>query len=217
MSYFPRIQVTTEPASEPVSTAEAKAHLRIPSSATSEDSYIDALVTAARLYVEEYTERKLITQTVTEYRDALPGDTDKRLPEQGRVSDAKTSGVKFIELRATPVQSVSSVTTYDDADNGTEWASSNYRLSPGGQRWRVAPTGSAAWPTYTRNTDGIVIVYVAGYGDAGSDVPAPIVEAIKMLVAHWYENREAEVIGKVPAELKLGVDALLRPYRVMNL
>lgn len=216
MSYFPRIVVTTDPASEPVSTAEAKTHLRIPSSATSEDTYIDALVTAARLYVEEYTERKLITQTVTEYRDALPGDVDKRLPQQGRVSDAKTSGVKFIELRATPVQSVSSVTTYDDADNGTVWASSNYRLSPGGQRSRLAPTGSAAWPTYTRNTDGIVIEYVAGYG-AASDVPAPIVEAIKMLVAHWYENREAEVIGKIPTELKVGVDALLRPYRVMNL
>ena len=72
MSYFPRIQVTTAPAVEPVSTADAKTHLRIPASATSEDSYIDALVTAARLYVEEYTERKLITQTVTEYRDALP-------------------------------------------------------------------------------------------------------------------------------------------------
>ena len=217
MSYFPRIQVTTEPASEPVSTADAKAHLRIPASATSEDSYIGALVTAARLYVEEYTERKLITQTVTEYRDALPGDVDASLPQQGRVSDYQASGAKYLELRATPVQSVTSVTTYADDDSATVWASSNYRLSPGGQRWRIAPTGSAAWPTYTRNTDGIVIVYVAGYGDAGSDVPAPIVEAIKMLVAHWYENREAEVTGTISTEVKIGVDALLRPYRIMNL
>ena len=147
----------------------------------------------------------------------MPGDVDGSLPQQGRVSDYQTSGVKCLELRATPVQSVTSFTTYADDDTATVWASSNYRLSPGGQRSRIAPAGSAAWPTYTRGTDGIVIVYVAGYGDAASDVPAPIVEAIKMLVAHWYENREAEVVGVVPAEIKIGVDALLRPYRIMNL
>jgi uncharacterized phiE125 gp8 family phage protein len=31
---------------------------------------------------------------------------------------------------------------------------------------------------------------VAGYGNTASDVPKPLVQAIKMLALHLYENRE---------------------------
>jgi uncharacterized phiE125 gp8 family phage protein len=57
------IEVTTQPAVEPLTTAEAKAHLRV--DLTHEDNLIDAAVIAARTYVENFTRLKLITQTVT--------------------------------------------------------------------------------------------------------------------------------------------------------
>jgi hypothetical protein len=42
-------------------------------------------------------------------------------------------------------------------------------------------------------------------------VPKPAVHAIKMLVGHWYANREA--IGSVGQNVPLGVHALLEPLK----
>lgn len=55
------IRQTVAPAEEPVTLAEAKAHLRV--SGTDEDAYIDALVKAARGRAESLTRRQLITAT----------------------------------------------------------------------------------------------------------------------------------------------------------
>ncbi len=45
-------------------------------------------------------------------------------------------------------------------------------------------------------------------------VPAPIIGAMKLLIGHWFENREDVVVGSTPASLKRAVDTLLGPYRV---
>lgn len=67
-------KVYTEPAAEPVSTAEAKAHLRV--SISDDDTYIGALITAARRMVEAQTNRALITQVWDYYLDRWPvGDS----------------------------------------------------------------------------------------------------------------------------------------------
>ena len=34
-----------------------------------------------------------------------------------------------------------------------------------------------------------------GYGDAAGDVPEPLRQAIRLLVAHWYENRGLVALG----------------------
>ena len=56
----------------------------------------------------------------------------------------------------------------------------------------------------------VQITYLAGYGGA-ANVPAPVVHAIKMLVAFWYGNREAA--GSISKEVEFAVTALLSPYR----
>lgn len=40
-----------------------------------------------------------------------------------------------------------------------------------------------------------------------------ITAAMLLLIGHLYENREAVTVGEAAAELPLGVDALLIPYR----
>ena len=57
----------------------------------------------------------------------------------------------------------------------------------------------------------IAIAFTAGYGDAESDVPAPIREAILEIVADLYANR-----GETNVETPLAALALLAPYRVLN-
>ena len=86
---------TSAPASEPLTTAEAKTHLNIASADTSHDTYVDTLIAAARYHVETLTNRQMVTATWAFKLDRLP------------------SGRTPLELPIAPVASVSSV-AYDD-------------------------------------------------------------------------------------------------------
>jgi len=60
--------------------------------------------------------------------------------------------------------------------------------------------------------------YPAGYeADAGDpdawNAPDDIKQAVRLLVAHWFANREAAVVGTVAEEIALGVERILRNYR----
>src|SRR5262245_2558975 len=60
------------PAVEPVSLAEAKAHLRV--AHDDDDDAITALIAGARVHVEAQTRRALITQTWRLSRDVWPAN-----------------------------------------------------------------------------------------------------------------------------------------------
>lgn len=185
---------STAPDTEPLTTAEAKSHLRV--SISTDDTLIDALVTAAREYVEERCSIALYTQTWQRRLDAWPAGNTIRLPRP-------------------PLQSVSSVKYYD-AD-GTEYtlASSNYIVDTTAWPGRIVLKSTAAWPSVTlQDANGIVIEYVCGWDDT-VDIPQNIKQALLLLVGHWYENREAVLTsGAAPLALKEGVDALLSSYRL---
>lgn len=46
-----------------------------------------------------------------------------------------------------------------------------------------------------------------------STVPPALVEAVCQLVGHWYENREAVIVGVSADELPLNVADIVREYR----
>src|ERR1700709_132916 len=73
-----------------------------------------------------------------------------------------------------------------------------------------------ALPVPGRATAGIELDLQLGYGANAADVPDPLRHAVRMLVAHWYENRGLVAAGTV-AVLPAGVDALIAPYRVRAL
>jgi uncharacterized phiE125 gp8 family phage protein len=81
---------------------------------------------------------------------------------------------------------------------------------------RIVLRQGKSWPTVTqtRNANAYVVKYVAGYGGA-SDVPEPIVQAIKLLTAHLYENREAVTSLTVNA-IPYTIGAMLQPYRILR-
>lgn len=119
-------------------------------------------------------------------------------------------------LRLAPVQSVSSV-KYIDQDGAEQTVSSAlYRLY-GADSWDpvVAPIFGETWPETQSTVEAVTIEFVAGYGDGLEDVPAPILHAVRMLVAHWYENREA-IDFNTPHEIPLGVATLIQPYRIFR-
>lgn len=80
---------------------------------------------------------------------------------------------------------------------------------------RVVFAGDYALPSDVADRpDAVRIDYEAGYGDESGDVPAPVSHAVKLLVGHWYRNREEVVVSQAtPKELPMGVAALMAPFR----
>jgi len=183
---------TSDPAAEPLSLTEAKAHLRVDFS--DDDTLITALIKSARQAVEQATSRSLITQTWQLTLDTFPSTGAIRLPMG-------------------PVQSVTSVNSYDEDDTETLFAATNYLVDTAGDR--LALNLDAVWPSDLRPYNAGVITYVTGYGNASTDVPDDLILATRMLVGHYYENREA--VGASMSTLPLGAQALLQPYVRMRL
>jgi uncharacterized phiE125 gp8 family phage protein len=133
---------------------------------------------------------------------------------QGPVTGLDNVG--FVSLPRAPLQSVNSVQYFDNTDAATVWDVGNYYVDTVREPGRLALRMGATWPVPSRLTNGIMIEYVAGYGNDGSAVPEPIKTAIRQLVSHWYENRgeveQAALRGQ--RSVPLVIEALLDPYRV---
>lgn len=80
-----------------------------------------------------------------------------------------------------------------------------YRREMSGQRPVLIPLQGWGRPA--------AISFTAGYG-ARQDVPATLRQAMLLLIAHWYDNREAVTIGATGAALPMAVDALIAPSRL---
>jgi uncharacterized phiE125 gp8 family phage protein len=183
-----------------------KAHLRIDNNAS--DGPLTSLIVAARNVIEEKLERSLITQTWRLTLDRFPDGEFNRetgLWEQGRITVPRPR-----------LQTVSSI-TYVDTDGTTQTLDPTlYSTDPNGEPGRISPAFDQLWPTTRDQMNAVTITYTAGYGTTAAYVPVPILLAIKLLVGHWYENREASTAGAPVTELPMGVDALLGPYRIMT-
>ena len=183
------------PAIEPVSLDEAKAFLRVEHD--DDDDVIAALIAGARVYVEAQTRRALITQSWRLIRDAWP--------DGGRVA---VLPVPLRQLTAARVYRLDGSTqAIDPAGFVVDTAAAPALLS----------FANGAPPAPGRVVAGIELDIVAGYGDAAGDVPADLRQAIRLMVAHWYENRGLVAAGQTVGLLPAAPAALIAPYRVLSL
>ncbi|MGD9866731.1 MAG: head-tail connector protein [Hyphomicrobiales bacterium] len=183
--------LTTPPAVEPLSLAEAKAHLRL--DGDDEDALVTSLIATARTHVERTLDLALLTQGWSLLLDRWP--------------DAGPVGIPLA-----PVQSVTSVEVADAGGGKETFAAEHYFLDAASTPARLTPTGSQPWPRPGRRAAGIEIAFTAGFGDEADDVPPPIRQALLLLAAHWFETREpVSLAGAV--EVPATVAALLAPYR----
>lgn len=193
------LTLVTAPVAEPVTTQEAKDWLRV--GGATEDTLIDSLVTAARQKAEEFLRGALVDTTFDYGLDQLPG-TDR------------------IVLPVSPLSSVTSVTSYDEASVSTVFASSKYHVDTLSKPGRVVLINGETWPTDLRPWMGLVIRFVAGYGAAATDVPVWAKKAIERTVATWFENREDLMttggVNLEKLELPLSAMGILAPYRVLR-
>lgn len=164
-------RLITPPAVEPVSIETMKAFLRVDSS--TDDALITSLIKAARERGEEISRRAFITQTWEVTIEEWPDELEMELPRPPLQS---ITSIKYIDLEDVE-HTVDPALYYAVTKN--EPAEVVFKNIPG----------------YSLRREGaITIQFIAGYGNAGTDVPERIKFAIQSLVAAWYENRESQEV-----------------------
>jgi len=181
------------PAAEPWTVAEAKAFLRVEHDA--DDAIIASLIAAARGHVEALTRRALITQTWRFVLDAWPAD--------GRIA-----------LRMGPLRALIAARVFDHANNASAIDVETFVVDAAAN---VIASPCWSLPMPGRFTAGIELDVQLGYGANAADVPDALRHAVRMLIAHWYENRGLAAIGASVAVLPAGAGALIAPYRMLSL
>ncbi len=180
-------KVTTAPATEVWTLSEVKNYLKVDTSA--DDTLITTLLQSAREVAERYLNQALITQTITEKLDRLSNPT--------------------IYLSVSPVIAVSSF-QYADSQNTTQtYNASNYIVDTFEKPARLSLAYGKTWPTLYGNINDVTITYTAGYGATAASVPMQIRQAILMMIADSYDNRE-DYVKKLPT----ASEYLLDQYRV---
>ena len=184
---------TVAPTVEPLSTADAKTHLRVDHS--EEDGLIDDYVEAARRQVELFTRRALVNTTFTLKLDAFP-----------------------VEIRTprSPLSSVTSITHIDCDGNSQTVASSVYDVDTDTEPGRIFLKFDQSWPDTRTINNAVTVTFVAGFGSAASSVPESLRSAVRLLAAHYYEQREPVVVGTITAKIPMSVESLMWMNRVLD-
>lgn len=162
-----RLERTTAPASEPLTTTEAELQLSI--STGYDTANVSSKIEAARNEVEEWTDRALINQTWKMTLDQFP---------------------EVIYLPKGKVQSITSFQYVDTAGaTQTLVANTDYYMTSTGEEARLIPVSS--WPSvHSTRKETVIVTWVSGYGASASNVPAWAKESMKAYLTMLYELRQ---------------------------
>ena len=175
-----------------VTTAEIKKHVRA-EYFTDDDAYLEACIAAATDHVDGkdgWLGRALGTQTWDLVLDEFPSDG--------------------IRIPLPPMQSVTYL-RYVSPDTGLETdltVNTDYLVDVYSEPGWIMP-GANGWPAIMDTINAVRVRFVAGY----EAVPPAIKQAVMLLAAHYYENRESVVLDAKPTVLPQAVDALLYTRR----
>lgn len=193
-----------------ISVEAAKLYLKVDHDA--EDDLIKEFIGAAQDYCERATNRALTPKTyslVVEGEGSTNPIGDPYTGTEAGLWDWGTSPLlpAVIDLPRPPFIELVSATLVSPEGNDVVLDLDTLRVL-------------ARDPGQLRTRDGrrlpgqmLTVVYRAGYEDAAR-VPRPIVEAMRLLMGHWYENREAATpANRDLREPPFSVQKLLDAYR----
>jgi uncharacterized phiE125 gp8 family phage protein len=178
---------------EPISVDDAKDFLRV--TVADEDVLIGSMITAARQFVEQWIGRPLQVQQWDVFLDRRPRDGTA------------------IALPFAPLVWVDSIKTTDLAGVEHTVDPTTYAWDTASEPGRVWLLTGQMWPVDLRAFQPIVIRIRVGY----AVVPETIIQAMRLLIGHYFENRVASAVGvRFDATLPFGVAELLAPYTVVG-
>lgn len=168
------LAITTPAADTPISLAEAVLQSKIVSSA--DNALVTEDIEAATEAAQDVTGLQFVSATFTWTFDCFPASNVFAVP---RSPMSAVTSIKYIDTDG--VQQTWDAASYDK----------DFTSIPG----RIALAFGESWPTIRGGAiDQVEVVFVAGYGDA-DDVPSHYKQAIVLIVADWYKNREDSTTG----------------------
>lgn len=182
------ITILTPPTVEPLALTDVKVQLKIDTA--DEDDLLASLITTARQHLEAETGLCLMTQTLRLYLDDWPDS-------------------EVVELTKTPVQTIDTVTVYDENGKPVQASLQDHLLD--GQA-RPARLWLRNPPLPGRPINGIEIDFTAGFGTSATTVPDTLRRAMSLHVAAMYAYRGVVSPADQPAVLPLGYERLIAPF-----
>lgn len=198
------LRLLTPPAGEPVTVEDIKANSRLDVIAV-DDGLITALIVAARTHLENRCNRSFLSQTWKLTLDAFPGQQSIGSALVERPFSLQDNAIL---LERGPVVSVSSIQYLDMSSALQTMPSADYTLVLSDEIARITPVFGKIWPITLPQIGAVTVTFIAGYG-AATAVPAPLIQALKLLVGHFYDNREAMGSGQ---EVPFSISALIDDY-----
>lgn len=175
---------------EPISLDEAKLQLRAQSS-TTEDGLIEELIVSARQHVEKYSGLVLIAASAT-----MPVASFAELERMPMAPVREITEVRYLD--ANGVEQVLDPAVYELVQVDGDELRPRLRLAFG-----------KSWPATRSAEDAVRVVADVGY----TAVPSPIIRAMKILITHWFDNRQLMAAAGDGAEIPHAASALLTNYR----
>lgn len=185
-----RLTRIAPPAAQPVSAETLAEHLRVTIAAPETDQLdeLSRLILAATRHLETRLDMAFIEQS---WRWRLTSWADTFLPLQ-------------------PVLSLNSAAVIDN--NGVADPAEGVSLDINAARPKLI--ADSTWPPIPKGGYA-EIEFTAGFGASQEDVPEDLRQAVLLLAAHFYENREA--VSQLLTTMPLGVASLIAAYRPLRL
>lgn len=201
------LRLISAPTWEPVVPGDFVNHSRIANSDI-DNGVVQSFILAARDYIETATKRKIAQQQWLLCLDYWPGIfIDDWRPTAWRYGIVRLPFPPLISVDI--VQYVQpSVSQQAQPFPLTTLDPSMYMVKTSAEPGLLAPSLYNIWPiTHPMAFEAVQITFTCGYATKDA-VPPGVVQAIKLLTAHFYENRE-ETTEKALKRIPLGIKALI--------
>lgn len=185
--------VTVKPEGNPLSVFEAKRQLRIEPEDTDQDDHVADLCGAAHRKIERELGYSILRQTRQTHLSGFPRGA--------------------IWLGGGDSPAVSSITYRDPLNVIQTLDVSAYVVDAASRVAAVYPAPTTTWPSTICTPSAVVVTWLSGWANP-TDVPEDLIHAMKLLVGHWDQNREAVVVGTISTEVQIALDDLLSQFRL---
>ena len=166
----------------------------------------DDLLQHLRLIPEDEQERKYMVDLMKSAVAYLQQDTGYLLGQATYKLTLSDFPDDEVSLPLIPVQSISQVLYYTSkTDTSTLTQNTDFWFVSHDRSASLHPIDS--WPSVYDRPDGVQITFVAGHQKI-EDVKENALQAIRFLVGHWFENRQAVVTGPIVNDVPFTYSAL---------
>ncbi|TPM36632.1 phage head-tail connector protein [Mesorhizobium sp. B2-3-5] len=198
------LKLIAAPEDDPVTLAEAKAHLNV--FGDDDDALIQRLIAAAAASLDgPYGDlgRCLVSQTWQMTLDAFP---------RGAIVMPLPPTISVLSLTYINSAGVEIVEQLDGTGDSPPVVSEVFRVSGLGTE-RATITAVTAWPSTSMRPEAITVTFKAGFAEFGDDLPQDLRNLVLARVGAAYAVRESTIIG-IQQGANSETDAALDRYRM---